>query len=282
MRLYVFLWLLITAFLGFEYWALSNQPASSLLILLQKNGILSSQIKLSTIPGRTLSLWLGWIGFSLMVFMNLYSMRKRFDFMKNWGRLTPWLNFHIFCGILGPTLIFFHCGLKVRGLVGISFWSMVISFTSGIIGRYFFVQLSSQRQDFETLAQAALNKLNRIFEKKQIQVDPEKKNKVLKLSLLHAGAHISNSPQGLISTFLSSLEGDLRLLFSDLAIPRNWPIQTRKIVTLYALNTRRAQTLASFEKLMGYWHAFHFPFAIFMYIAAVIHIISSLIFQGVY
>ena len=124
MRFFLYLWLLLAIALSFEYWALNFHPSLSLL-------------HLSPEPGRPLSLWLGWVGLGLMVIMNVYSLRKRISGLGGWGRLSSWLNFHVFCGLVGPTLILFHCNFKVRGLVAISFWSMITSFSSGIIGRYF-------------------------------------------------------------------------------------------------------------------------------------------------
>lgn len=280
MRTYLTLWFAITAGLACEYWVLHTNPSLSFLYFLQKEGILARSVKISTTPGRTLSLWLGWIGFSLMVIMNLYSLRKRFEFMQNLGRLSNWLNFHIFCGILGPTLILFHCGLKVRGLVGISFWSMIISLSSGIIGRYFFIQISSQKSEYEKKAQFMLDKLNHSFQKRKLEIDEKTKKKILKLSLVHAGATVSDRTPNPMEAFFASVAGDLRIQFFDLPIPMDWPTSARTYVSQFAINTRKAQSLESFEKLMGYWHAFHFPFAIFMYLAAVIHIISSLIFLG--
>lgn len=278
MRNYITLWILLTLALGFEYWALNQNQNLSLFLTLQKSGFIPADVKINTTPGRAVSLWLGWIGFGLMVMMNVYSLRKRFEFMKNLGKLSHWLNFHVFCGILGPTLIFFHCGLKVRGLVGISFWSMVISLSSGIIGRYFFVQLSAQRNDFELAAQAALVRLNKTLENLKINIEPPKKEKILKLSLAHVGADLNNEIRGPLSTLFSTLEGDLRLLFSDVPVPKTWPVTAKILVLRYAISKRKAQSLGPFEKLMGYWHAFHFPFAVFMYLAAIVHIISSLVF----
>lgn len=280
MRTYLYIWFFLTLIISFEYWALNQNQNLSLLMFLQKVAILKPGLKLNTQPGRLISLWLGWMGFSLMVLMNVYSLRKRFHFMKNLGRLSKWLNFHIFCGILGPTLILFHCGLKVRGLVGISFWSMVVSFSSGIIGRYFFVQLSYHRSDFEKEAQRALESLNKILEKYKIITEPAKKERILSINLVRVGGHVSQTKESLLLSFFSSLSGDLRILFTTAPMPKSWPPKARAYVMQYALSTRKAHSLHSFEKLMGYWHAFHFPFAVFMYIAAIIHIFSSLIFLG--
>lgn len=281
MRIYIYLWTIITIFIGFEYWTINQHPHLSLIVLLQRVGIISPYITLSTQPGRWLSLWLGWLGMGFMIIMNIYSLRKRLDFMKNLGRLSHWLNFHIFCGILGPTLIFFHCGLKVRGLVAISFWSMIISFSSGIIGRYIFVQISTQKKELSQRAASSLEKLNTILEKSRTSVDPEKKQRILKSNLLRVGGHESQINKGLLIAFFSALQGDLRILLTSPPIPKHWPHIAKSYVLQYSLDTRKSYTLENFETMMGYWHTFHFPFAIFMYIAAVIHIISSLIFLGI-
>ena len=273
-------WILLTALLGFEYWALTYNQNLSLLLTLQRFNILDPKLKFSTAPGRVISLWVGWIGYGLMLLMNVYSMRKRFEFMNNLGKLSYWLNFHIFCGLLGPTLIFFHSGLKVRCLVGISFWSMVVSLSSGIIGKYFFTQLSAQKSDFDKISSAALNSLNESFQRRKMQVDEKFKVSVLNANLSFSGAVLTNKTIDPISAFFYSFAGDFRMRFFVMPIPKEWPLSAKSYISRYSLNKRKAQFLGPFEKLMGYWHAFHFPFAVFMHIAAIIHIVSSLIFLG--
>lgn len=259
---------------------MSSSPQISVFLTLQKMGFFSPTVKFNTAPGRTVSLWLGWIGFSLMVMMNIYSMRKRFDFMQGMGRLSAYLNFHIFCGLMGPTLIFFHCGLKVRGLVAISFWSMIISLASGIVGRYFFVQLSSKKDVYESAARKALERLDYLLQKRNYTWSPNEKDMLLTSSLAHVGGFTSDSVLNSFSVFWKTLVGDLRLLFSDIPVAPGFPQQAKAALTVYAMNKRRASTIAPFERLMGYWHTFHFPFAVFMYLAAIVHIVSSLIFLG--
>ena len=278
MKNYMRIWALLTLALSFEFWALNGHREFSFLVKLQDLQILDSSRQFSTAPGRTISLWLGWVGFGLMVLMNVYSMRKRIEFLTGKGKLSSWLNFHIFCGLLGPTLIFFHCGLKVRGMVGISFWSMVISLSSGIVGRYFFNQLSTKKNDFELKAQAAIEKLEAVFKRKSFEFDEAQKEKVLNLSLQHAGGFPGAIDINPFSAFVSSLSGDFRYVFREMPMPKNWPRSARVALSNYAMSKRKAQFIVPFETLMGYWHTFHFPFAVFMYVAAVIHIVSSLIF----
>jgi hypothetical protein len=275
LRIYVFLWIAFAGFFSYEYYALNTGSAQSILKFLETSGKLST--KISADPGRPLSLWLGWIGLILMIVMNVYSMRKRFQFMNSWGSLANWLDFHIFCGLLGPTFILFHCNFKVRGLVGISFWSMVISFSSGIIGRYFYLQLASKKNDFEEIAARWKRRLQRHIEKAKVSWDEAEAESYIGQALVYVGFAGGASVPNPFWALAKSTFGDVRLMFSNPTKPPQWPDISAKILREHALSLRRAAFLESFQKLMGYWHAFHFPFAIFMYVAAVIHVTAALV-----
>jgi hypothetical protein len=272
-RIYIFIWVIILCFLSSEYLALNGYGSASVLRMLQAKHVIGFDV--SADPGRSLSLWLGWIGLSLMLVMNVYSLRKRADFLKGVGRLGEWLNFHVFCGLTGPTFILFHCNFKVRGLVAISFWSMVVSFSSGVIGRYFYLQIVQAKSDFTRDSDKWLNRLKRYLKQQSVNwqdsFDPYLDN-----ALELAGA--SGPRTGGLKDLGHAMLGDLRLHFVRLDIPDEWPAPSEFALKEYALNKRRALTLEGFQRLMGYWHAFHFPFAIFMYGAAAIHVTASMIF----
>lgn len=278
MKKYLNIWLFFFALTAFEYYALNYNTHLSLLLKLQAKGFIRESLEISSKPGRPLSLWLGWLGLGLMVTMNVYSMRKRFDFMKGLGKLSSWLNFHVFCGLLGPTFILFHSNFKVRGIVGISFWSMVVSFTSGIVGKYFYVQMLKEKNSFETEAEKRLKQLDNILEKAKIS--PDEKKKYLADALVFVGVPSLNEGDGIspITVLFSAMAGDIRMLFNFPPKPPHWPAGTEYVMAEYALNKRKSLFLEPFQRLMGYWHAFHFPFAVFMYIAAIIHVIAALVF----
>ena len=85
---------------------------------------------------------LGIIGSVLMLLNFLYSWRKRNEFNEKFGRLKVWLEFHMFVGLFGPTLILYHSAFKLQGIVAVvCFVSMIIVVLSGIIGRYIYVQI---------------------------------------------------------------------------------------------------------------------------------------------
>ena len=277
MKKWLLFWLLTSVALAIEFYLLKHQAKFTILTYLQSKNFISSTVQINTQPGRWLSLWLGWTGLGLMIVMNLYSMRKRFSFMSNMGKLSSWLDFHIFCGLLGPTLIFFHCDFKVRGLVGISFWSMVVSFSSGIIGRYFYVQLLRAKVDLENEAQRIRKQIESLLEKMKMQTTESDKNFAFTQALQFVGVPADVDNAGAFKVFMSSIIGDLRLTISQITPPSGWPAATSYFLAQFALAKRKAVTLEQFKKLMGYWHAFHFPFAIFMYVVAVIHVAAALV-----
>lgn len=278
MKKYTFIWLIIFLAVGLEYFALNFSPHWSLLLKLQSKGLINSAQEISPLPGRIVSLWLGWIGLGLMIIMNVYSMRKRIRPLQNMGKLSDWLNFHIFCGLLGPSLILFHCNFKVRGIVAISFWSMVVSFTSGIIGRYFYVQLARNQNNYETESDRREQQLTKVLETKKITTTETELDAYKHLALTYVGLPdgTTTSVNPIFALFYA-IAGDIRLYFKLPVIPKNWPVATEHILAEYALNKRRAMLLEPFQKLMGYWHTFHFPFAMFMYVVAVVHVAAALV-----
>ena len=79
---------------------------------------------------------IGVVGFVLMLMTEtLYTIRKRIRTVQ-WGRMSGWLQFHIFTGIVGPYLVLLHTSWKLNGLAGIVLLLTVVIVVSGFIGRY--------------------------------------------------------------------------------------------------------------------------------------------------
>ncbi len=269
---YVLIWLAILAWLSFEYLSMNK--------VIAKPGLFAS-MKVNPEPGRPMSFTLGWLGFSVICLTNLYILRKRLAVLRDKGSVTKWLDFHIFCGLVGPTLIVFHCNFQVNGLVSVSFWSMIISFSSGIVGRYFYTQLLQQRGELK----ARLNQLNEGFALLANKTKPKLTPQILRQAkddaLVYAGgtAAVTSGQADLLTVFFESVRGDIRLLISRPPVPEGAPRAISRPLKDYARAKRRLMTGSYYRRFMGYWHTFHMPFAIFMYVVSVIHIASALIFR---
>ena len=109
---------------------------------------------------------LGILGFILMLMTELlYSLRKR-SRSARWGRMSAWLEFHIFTGLVGPFMVLLHTSWKFNGLAGISTLFTVIIVISGFVGRYIYTRVPRTTDGMiieGTLSEAALRQARRLM-----------------------------------------------------------------------------------------------------------------------
>jgi len=221
----------------------------------------------------------GIIGSAMMLFMLLYSLRKRVRFFRGLGRLSHWLDIHIYFGVMGPLLIILHTSFKVQGLVAVSFWSMIAVALSGVFGRYLYLQIPRNLRGDE-------------LDFKEIEEQEEELNLVLQqefnlseqdLGKIEALVPSSfNQSRGLLSIFVIILKDDILRPFKHYRIRKKFARQFNipslhihhiiKIAERKSLLHRKLVLLNQVQKLFHYWHVFHKPFAIIMYIIMFVHI----------
>ena len=227
-------------------------------------------------PGGTRGYWFGVVGTVMMVVMHLYSVRRRAPALRDLGRLSSWLNFHIFCGLLGPVLIVLHSSFKVQGLVAISFWSMVAVAGSGVLGRYLYLQIPRRRSGDE-LTMTEMEELDReiaarLREEFKLSDDDFEKLRAIATKDLNEGSGLAGLLLRLPIQGIA-LRWKLRRFARGLNLPsgpllREMLRQARQM----ALLERRIVLWQRLQQLFHYWHVFHKPFAVVMYLFAAVHI----------
>jgi hypothetical protein len=109
---------------------------------------------------------IGIIGFLFMLMTEtLYSLRKRSRSVR-WGRMSTWLQFHIFTGLVGPYMVLLHTSWKFNGIAGVTTLFTVIIVISGFIGRYIFTRIPRSMDGLEiesTLSQETLRQARRLM-----------------------------------------------------------------------------------------------------------------------
>lgn len=109
---------------------------------------------------------IGIAGFILMLMTEtLYSLRKRSRSVR-WGRMSAWLQFHIFTGLVGPFMVLLHSSWKFNGLAGATTLLTGIIVVSGFVGRYIFTRIPRTLDGLEiegTLSQEALKQARRLM-----------------------------------------------------------------------------------------------------------------------
>jgi hypothetical protein len=219
---------------------------------------------------------IGVLGFILMLCTEtLYSLRKR-SRSARWGRMSEWLNFHIFTGIVGPYMVLLHTSWKFNGLAGITLLLTIIVVASGFFGRYIYTAIPRTADGVEVEA-AMIEGLIRDVEFEMqgwLRQRPE-----LARSL---GSRLATAPQLPRSSLALIVERSLsdwqqRLewwwvkqhLDADL---RSQVDQMEKLVRKRNLLRRQHASLAMARRLLALWHAVHIPIGMTLFAAAFIHI----------
>lgn len=96
---------------------------------------------------------LGILGFILMLMTEiLYSLRKR-SISARWGRMSDWLEFHIFTGLVGPFMVLLHSSWRFNGLAGAVMLMTLLIVASGLVGRYIYTAIPRTSEGVEIQAE---------------------------------------------------------------------------------------------------------------------------------
>ena len=104
--------------------------------------------------GSAMGLIFGSVGFGMMLFATLLSLRKHFPVWRI-GRAQTWMRGHLWIGLLSYPMILFHGGFHWGGpLTSALMWILTIVIVSGLIGailQHFMPRLITQRVPMETI-----------------------------------------------------------------------------------------------------------------------------------
>lgn len=236
-------------------------------------------------PSGILGHGFGIIGTLMMIIgVSTYMIRKRYRKLFSFGFLKHWLEFHIFLCSVGPVLVLYHTAFKFGGIVSISFWSMVLVVLSGVVGRFIYLQIPRTIQGQE-LSMTELSSMKENFAKRIRYVLSEDSLTLSEFEKLSTGDRYKSF------NFLTAVGFFIRDYFNV----RKVMSMIKKRMVLLGLNksertdllksakseiliTRRIALLRTFQKLFHYWHIFHLPFAISMFVIMIIHVAVTIIF----
>ena len=225
--------------------------------------------------GGTIGHKLGLVGSGMMLLMLLYSVRKRVGALRQVGSLSRWLDVHIFLGVIGPLLVILHSSFKVHGLVALSFWSMIIVASSGVLGRYLYLQIPRTRAG-EALALDDLERLDRELSERlrtRFGLDAGQ------LAELDAVTEALPPRMGLLQGMALIVVDDVRLRSRLRQFSRRCPSVPRPLLREFgrtvrqkATSRRRLLLWGRLHELFHYWHVLHKPFALVMYLFMFVHV----------
>jgi hypothetical protein len=268
------LWLAIVVgpgFLGWEYYnaALHDRAYMEIHELLKPTGLIGHGYGVM----GTLFLVIG---------VGTYSLRKRISYFQNWGKLRNWLRFHIFLCTSGPALVLWHTTFKFKGIVAVSFWSMVVVVLSGVLGRYVYNRIPKTEnghfRNLEDLRKEQEDLWNTITHTYSFSPGQLKT-----LGLDGFTFQYQNPWKALLSTLffdlkkITRIRSDKRFL-SDLSLPDSQLKRTARLLSDFRWKTRQLYLLQPLQKVFTYWHIFHIPLATLMFLILAVHIAVAVAF----
>jgi hypothetical protein len=228
-------------YVGYSYYRLTEdlRPFHELYSMLKPSGLLGHG--------------LGIIGSLILMFgVFSYIARKRMKMFSRLGILKYWLEFHIFTCTLGTVMILFHTSFKFGGIISIGFWSLAIVWTSGVIGRFIYLQIPHTIEGREL-------SLKEVRDRKD-DLDRELLTKYSISVNDSTSIHSSN-----ITQITKKFSHKDKMALKSLIKAKN------------RLN-RRIGRLDQMKRIFRYWHVAHLPFAIIMFVILIIHVGVQLFF----
>ncbi len=241
-------------------------------------------------PGCELAVNLGYAGTAVMISGMAYVWRRRFSFMRNWGSLRAWFDWHVLTGVVGPMFILMHSAAKLDNWVSLGFWSMVLTVVSGLLGRYLTTELPERAStaSVETLeVDRKLAELRAQFPGVRVADGwfEGYRRRVANWEKRRGGKDRKPTFFGAVLTFFWVAKDDVlrgrRLRALNKALKKAVRSRkARKLAARYAerlaLLERRRVLLPRLEPLFNQWKAVHVPMAIVLTVIAAIHITLAL------
>jgi hypothetical protein len=223
---------------------------------------------------------MGIVGFLLMLMTEtLYTLRKR-SRQARWGKMSSWLEFHIFTGLVGPYLVLLHTAWVFQGLAGLVMLLTILVVASGFIGRYIYTSVPRSPAG-EELSVEELELLVRQTETNlaHLQRGGSRLGEVMPINLP------VQSGTGLV---LGRVWIELRETVSGWTEGRGADARAReRAKTLADLRRRKNRlqrqiaSLAAARRLLSIWHALHIPIGLTLFLMAFLHIFAAIYFAHI-
>jgi len=219
---------------------------------------------------------IGILGFILMLMTEtLYTLRKR-SRSARWGRMSTWLNFHIFTGIVGPYMVLLHSSWKFNGLAGIVMLLTIIIVISGFIGRYIYTAVPRTAEGVEIEASVLEQQIaaTEAEVREWLNANPAAASQ-LEPGLVATPGEASVSLAGLNRGWQQRRRWR-KLKRSAGASTRAQLDQLQELFKRQETLRRQTASLAQARRLLAVWHTVHIPIGMALFTAAFIHIIAAI------
>ncbi len=224
----------------------------------------------------------GVLALAIFLFLWLYPLRKKFRWLAFTGSIAKWLDVHSLAALGLPLLVAMHAAWRFGGVIGIGFWSMMIVWASGIVGRYLYSRIPRSQAGVELT-------IDEIGAQRQALLQEIAQRSGLEVATIDAALDTDPTPTdglGLWQTFRRMISDDLRRRRAARKlrqeIQRRRPLQRggdmaalKEVVRLANREMalmQQSRMLGATQNILRFWHVAHRPLAITALVAVLIHV----------
>lgn len=224
----------------------------------------------------------GLLAIAIFIFLWLYPIRKRARWLAWTGTVARWLDVHVMAALVLPLLVAIHSAWRFGGLIGLGFWSMMIVWASGIVGRYIYARIPRGKAGIELTMEEIATRRQTLLEEisRNTGIEAERIDQTLTPERPPVGR------LGLWGTFTRMISDDLarrgaarrmRQLYHSKGPRRRKQdrvVLTRvlKLARREMALTQQARMLDATQAVFRFWHVLHRPVAIAALAAVVVHV----------
>ena len=224
----------------------------------------------------------GLLALAIFLFLWLYPLRKKFRWLAFTGSIAKWLNVHVLSALALPLLVAIHAAWRFRGLIGLGFWSMMIVWLSGIIGRYIYARIPRGKAGVELSREEIAAQRQTIIADiaRQSGLEPALVERTL------AAGRDAPVHGGVLGTLWRMMADDFARRRAARELRRLWRTRgqtrrkgDRRMIDEVVRLARREMALAQQVRMLDathsvfrYWHVLHRPVAIAAFVAVIVHV----------
>ena len=224
----------------------------------------------------------GLLAIAIFIFLWLYPFRKKARWLAWTGSVGRWLDVHVLAALSLPLLVAIHAAWRFEGLIGLGFWSMMVVWASGVVGRYLYARIPRGKAGIELTLEEIGARRKQLLE--QIATSTG-----LDLQRIEAALDPGRGPSGrsgIVRTLFQLVADDLarrraarrfRRLYAQSGLRRRkqdrrvfrWVLRLAK--REMAL-TQQGRMLDATHAVFRWWHVLHRPVAIAALLAVLVHV----------
>jgi len=223
----------------------------------------------------------------------LYPLRKRVRIMRRMAPVRHWFRIHMILGLLGPTLILYHCNFQLGSFNSrVALFSMLIVSGSGLIGRHLYARIhrglygrKASLIELQADLTASLDESSGLATVMPNLISAlEMLAEELKGDKLNQSLGIRRSLRWAVKQFFVRFklnqiaQRELRIKAAESpAVSKDFVKfrrSTRKYIRDYVSLMGRVAQFSFYERLFSLWHVLHLPLFFMLVLSATLHVLA--------